>query len=273
MTEQPSFATSVPQALREPIPRAVVLTTWVNAWIASECSADEITTALTAFGAQRICGSASPADSDLPVGTERVEHHESGLLVGLVELGLTRNAHDSQLRVVLPAPGDPTGLPGPPRFNRRAIEAGQAIVVDHLSVGLIPQVTGTATHWVAFHTTPGVVPGVAVRPEEAARQVRLALIEATAQLADLDMATGRDDVSEAVRLMQAQLKQAHFPSSLPGSDQHTIFSAAQILGICEIALTFARPTPTAGLDQQRTRVLTDLATTARRCLAAAANPR
>ncbi|MFA7265237.1 MAG: hypothetical protein WC054_02895 [Candidatus Nanopelagicales bacterium] len=273
MTEKPHFATSVPQALREPIPRAVVLATWANAWLANDCSADDVTAALSPFGAQRIASSLSGPEPDGPsdIGTD--EHSVSGLIVGLAELGVTRSSNVSRLRVVLPAIGDPTGLPGPARFNQQAIEAGQAIVVDHLSIGLIPQTAGTTTHWVAHQTTPGFIPGVAIRPEEAARQVRLALIEATSQLASLDLAAGRDDVSEAVTRMQAQLKQAHFPASLAGSDQHTIFSAAQILGICKIALAFARPTPTASLDQQRTRVLTDLATTARRCLAAAANPR
>lgn len=273
MTEHPSYATSLPQALREPIPRAVVLTAWVNAWLTNDCSADEITAALSTFGSQRIVSLLATGEPSRAAGFDRIEEPATGLLVGLAELGVNRNTPTAQLRVVLPATGDPTGLPGPARFNQHAIEVGQVVVVDQLSVGLIPQIVESTTHWIAVQTTPGIVPTVAVRPEEAAREVRLALNEATSQLANLDMATGRDDVAEAVGLMRAQLKQARLPSSLPGSDQHTIHSAAQILGICEIALTFARPTPTAGLDHQRTRVLTDLATTARRCLAAAANPR
>lgn len=46
-----------------------------------------------------------------------------------------------ELRLALPAPGDPLGLSGPPPFNSAAVDAGQAVIVvlADRNLGLVPQ--------------------------------------------------------------------------------------------------------------------------------------
>lgn len=46
----------------------------------------------------------------------------------------------SEVRLALPAPGDPLGLSGPPEFNAAAVEAGQAAiaVLGQNNLGLVP---------------------------------------------------------------------------------------------------------------------------------------
>jgi hypothetical protein len=46
-----------------------------------------------------------------------------------------------ELRLALPAPGDPLGLSGPPPFNSAAVDAGQAVIVvlSDRNLGLVPQ--------------------------------------------------------------------------------------------------------------------------------------
>lgn len=261
MTEQPIYATSTLSTVREPIPRVVVLATWVNSWLTGKSSADDVTSALDVFGPQRICPQGSP-------GGESV-----GLAIGLNELGVKTGTEAGRLRVVLPTFGDPSGLPGPDRLNQEAIAAGQAAIIDHVDVALIPHIEGDVTTWCTHRATPSARPGMRIRPEEAASAVKTALLDATTELAELDLASGRDDVTDALTEINIRMKRISLPRSLPGTDQHTIHSAAQILGICEVALAASRPAPTSALDRQRVSVLTDLAATARHCLAAAASPR
>lgn len=258
MTEQPMYATAT---VREPIPRSVVLATWVNSWLSGQCSADDLTTALDVFGPQRLNRDGESSGASV------------GLLVGLAELGIKTSPKPAALRVVLPTFGDPSGLPGPTRLNQEAISAGQAVIADAVAVALIPHVDADVTTWVAFPATAATTPHLTIRPEDAARAVKAALLDATGELAAMDLAAGRDDVAHALGELAVRMKRVCLPPSLPGSDQHTIHSAAQILGICEVALASARPAPTTALDRKRVSVLTELATTARHCLAAAASPR
>ncbi len=261
MTEQPTFAPSMLPAVYEPIPRSIVLAAWANCWIAGGCSGDDITRALEEFGPQRFLAPSSEGTA------------ATGLLVGLSDLGLRPGNGKARLRVVLPSAGDPFGLPGPPAVNQEAIAVGQAIVADDEGVTFLPLVGESVTTWTAFGTHAAARPAMAIRPEQAAAAVKRALLDATAQLADLDLAAGRDDVAELLAELNTRMKRVKLPASLPGTAQHTIHSAAQILGICEIALATARPALTTNLERQRSSVLTELATTARHCLAAAVSPR
>ena len=261
MTEQPTFAPSILPAVYEPIPRSIVLAAWANCWIDGSCSADDITQALDTFGPQRFL---APSDAGTPA---------TGLLIGLSDLGLRPGSGIARLRVVLPTAGDPFGLAGPPAVNKEAIAVGQAIIADDEGVTLLPLVNESVTTWTAFRTPVGALPAMAIRPELAAAAVKRALLDATAALADLDLAAGRDGAAELLMELNTRLKRVKLPASLPGTAQHTIHSAAQILGICEIALATARPALTTNLDRQRRSVLTELATTARHCLAAAVSPR
>ena len=91
MTEQTVVRCVDPVDADRTDPRTVVLTTWVNSWLAGHCAADDITTALEVFGPQRV---------ELP---NTNASQRCGLLVGLSTLGLTVGEHAAQLRAVLPA--------------------------------------------------------------------------------------------------------------------------------------------------------------------------
>lgn len=261
MTELPASAVSALSTLLEPIPRSVVLATWVNSWLDGHSSADEIIEALGVFGPQRM-------------RTHPDERGEGvGLLVGLADLGLTPRTQNARLRVVLPAPGDPSGLPGPSAVNQHAIAVGQAVVIDDLHTALLPAVAEELTTWTSHATPTDAFVSPRIRTEESSRAVRTALHEATMELSAVDFAGGRDAVTDALKGLHARLRVVPLPQSLPGPEQHTIHTSAQILGICEIALGGAPDAPTARVDHHRRTVLTELATTARHCLAAAASAR
>jgi hypothetical protein len=69
------------------------------------------------------------------------------------------------LRLVLPAPGDPAGLPGPPAVNELAVAAGECALTPELA--LIPRVErfgsmvepGHLVTWQPSPVTPRPAPG------------------------------------------------------------------------------------------------------------------
>ena len=91
------------------IPRSARLATWGTAWLQGRASVAEVVRAVTGDDEPHMVesGDVLPAAADL-----------SGLLAGLKDAGVRA------LRVVLPVPGDPVGLPGPPRVQRRGARGG-----------------------------------------------------------------------------------------------------------------------------------------------------
>ena len=116
------------------IPRSARLAAWGTAWLQGRASVAEVrarghraTTSRT-WSSPATCW---PAAADL-----------SGLLAGLKHAGVRA------LRVVLPVPGDPVGLPGPPAFNAAALEAGECVLTaGGPAWGVVPDVAEFGSQW------------------------------------------------------------------------------------------------------------------------------
>ncbi|MEV0145148.1 MULTISPECIES: hypothetical protein [unclassified Nonomuraea] len=95
-----------------------VLVVWGNAWLAGHVGLDEAADRVESAGGPTVVG-------EVPLR----EH-----------LAVLRRDGLSELRLALPAPGDPLGLSGPPEFNAAAVEAGQAAiaVLSDRRLGLVP---------------------------------------------------------------------------------------------------------------------------------------
>ncbi|NGO47091.1 hypothetical protein [Streptomyces ureilyticus] len=164
---------------------------------------------LAAWGNALLAGFVSPDDAVVAVVGEDAVHRVEGLPgetgpVGLaLALGRLRGLGVTGLRVALPAPGHPLGLSGPPEFNARALDAGEAVVCHGAALGLVPEVfeagpEGDVHVEVVWHclavreAPPADVPSLG----EAERELAEALREATDVLARLDVA-GSGPVAEA----------------------------------------------------------------------------
>ena len=164
---------------------------------------------LAAWGNALLAGLVSPDETVIAVVGEDAVHRVEGLPgesapVGLtLALGRLRAVGVTGLRVALPVPGHPLGLSGPPEFNARAIDAGEAVICHGAPWGLVPEVSeagpeGDVHVEVMWHcmavreAPPGDVPSVG----EAERELAEALREATAVLSRLDVA-GSGPVAEA----------------------------------------------------------------------------
>lgn len=120
-------------------------------------------------------------------------------------LGRLRSAGLRGLQVVLPAPGDLLGLPGPAPLNLAATQAGECVLADAEDgsrTALIPHVRrfgsalepGFEVTWVVHPADPRPLPGGGGLPE-ADRELRTGLLEAIEELSHLDVASWRDEAA------------------------------------------------------------------------------
>ncbi|MFC0602788.1 hypothetical protein [Streptomyces palmae] len=169
-------------------PRSGRLAAWGNALLAGFVSPDEA-------AQQVVGGDATHRVADLP--------GESGAVGLTLALGRLRALGAVGLGVALPVPGHPLGLCGPPEFNARALEAGEAVIASGVPLGLVPEVfeagprgdVHTEVVWRCLpvrEAPPADVPSLG----EAERELAEALREATEVLTRLDLA-GSGPVAQA----------------------------------------------------------------------------
>ncbi|MER6633426.1 hypothetical protein ABT301_35315 [Streptomyces sp. NPDC000987] len=164
---------------------------------------------LAAWGNALLAGLVSPDDAVTAIVGDDAVHRVEGLPgepgpVGLtLALGRLRALGVTGLRVALPAPGHPLGLSGPPEFNARALDAGEAAICHGAAFGLVPEVREAGPDgdlhvevvWRCLavrEAPPADVPSLG----EAERELAEALREATEVLSRLDVA-GSGPVAEA----------------------------------------------------------------------------
>ncbi|MCL2782227.1 MAG: hypothetical protein FWD74_12235, partial [Actinomycetia bacterium] len=123
--------------------RCAALAVWATAWLAGRAASDDVLrVTIGDDGPHRVIGLPDgpggppppPAPDGLagPSGPNRPP--SAPLAAALIEW---RRCADA-VRLVLPVPGDPRGLPGPPEFRAAALDAGEAVYGGWL--GLVPQV-------------------------------------------------------------------------------------------------------------------------------------
>jgi hypothetical protein len=179
---------------------------------------------LAAWGNALLAGLVSPDDAADAVVGEDALHRVTGLPgedgpAGLtLALGRLRALGVGGLRVALPAAGHPLGLSGPPGFNARAIEAGEAVLCRGAALGLVPEVSeagppGDVRVEVLWHCLPVREAPPADVPSlgEAERELAEALREATLTLSRLDVAASGPAAAAAVEAYRGRAEAGSAP--------------------------------------------------------------
>lgn len=250
-------------------PRSALLACWTTAWLAGEASLPELVERVTAHD-----------DA----------HAVEGLWVDDLELeqaaGRLRADGVVRLRLVLPAPGDPLGLPGPGPFTQAALVAGEGVLAlrpDGSGTGLVPSLTshgsdldGTVTT-VLWSTWPVEVTGPEQGPflHEAEHDLRVGVVEAARALVDLDVARWNPEVGDALqdlrRAARRGIEEDELPGSWPPRARQVLVQARQLAGVLSLASQDVGGAVDAHEAQARDRVLRDLARVVRRARVAAYN--
>lgn len=216
-------------------PRSALLAAWGSAWLAGKASLEDAVAGVAQHDVVHGVAGLGPAPNEVPLDRA---------------LGRLRADGVTRLRVVLPAPGDPLGLPGPGPFTRAALDAGEGALAlrdDGSGAGLVPEVTahgsaldGTVTtvRWTA-HQLAAVPPWPGPYLSEAEHDLRTGVLEVAAVLRDLDVARWRPDLADALRDLRATaragLDDEELPDGYPPRAREVLVRSRQLAGVLELA--------------------------------------
>lgn len=196
--------------------------------------------------------------------------------VGLaIALGRLRTLGATGLALVLPVPGDPSGLPGPPAFNAEAVAAGEAVLVQGVALGMVPTVarSGSSLVQVTWKCAETLSDGVRALPSlsEADRELKEGLAEATTELIRMDVARWRPEAMGELARARARLEEPVLPRDFPQRAERVLVSARTVAAIVAVASPDPGAAVSAGAIAMRGEVLTRLSATSRRAIVAAVN--
>lgn len=247
------------------IPRSARLAAWGTAWLQGQASVPGVVRAVTGDDEPHAVepGDVLPGVADLPA-----------LLAGLKTAGVPA------LRVVLPVPGDPVGLPGPPAFNAAALEAGECVVTaGGPAWGAVAEVAEFGSEWepgwqVTWHLHP-VQPGRATPAmglAEAERALKEGLLAASDALDRLDVAAVGPDAAVRLRTVrEAELPVGALPAGTPQRSLQVLATAGRLRAVLSLAAEDDGAAVNAWEAGERARALRELDGVCRRAVVAAVN--
>lgn len=229
----------------------------MTSWLRGDVSLDDLIS--------RVVGSDEPHDV----------HDVTASAVSLQEALLDLRARGvERAHAVLPVPGDPHGLSGPPEVNAAAIDAGEAVLTSGVAVALIPDVTvfgppGDEGHLVSWAVHPANPPRPLLSVSEADRALRAGLQRSSSALGDLDVARWRPEVAEVLVDIRTNRIGEPLPRGFSSAAQALAAQALRLHTVLKVALEDDGSAATLRESDTRRGVLTELSTTTRHALAAA----
>ncbi len=251
--------------------RATLLAAWGSGWLAGTVSlADAVATITGADEPHTVDWPGAPG----PLGLDQA-------------LGRLRLTGADRLRLALPVPGDPAGLPAGTPLQVPAIEVGAAVAAVPPSgpgLGLVPVVSehgspleGTAVvvRWVTHPLPPGRPLPSGTGLAEAEGELRDAVRQAAGELVRLDVARWRPEVGVALEGLRAGAARGRplvgLPPGYPYRAQHLVDLAARLSAVVDLALLDDGAAVAAAEVRDRAGWLRLVAASARRAAVAAVN--
>jgi len=242
--------------------RSARLVTWARAWRAGTVSYDDVADA-TEGDEEHLVADAPGTWTDVPL-REAVR--------ALAKL------HPDQIRLVLPAPGDPYGLTEPGPFAGNALDVGEGVQAGRL--GLVPRVhthtsgsgdTFETVMWQAYELTSDPAP-TQLSAAEAEADLSAALAEATMELKRLDVATWRPELAGSLAALRRPDGAADLPPGFSPRARRLYARASVLDRVLVLAAEVAPGGAVNGFEaRQRDEALRPLEVACRRALVAACN--
>lgn len=232
------------------LPASAHFALWFAAWAGGGCSTDDTRDAIVGADAAHDVAGLPGTTATRPL---------------ILALGLLRNRGAHGAGVALPVPGDPLGLAGPVPFNAEALEAGEAVVLEGVDLGLVPQRTGAGVVWSCL---PAVSRRQVPDRSEADTGLRHELLRTTDLLADLDVARWRPEVADELISLRGTAD-LRVPGTMPPRAVRLASLAARCRTVVSVALRDDGGAVSAADARARREALTPLDRAARRALVAA----
>lgn len=251
------------------LPRSASLALWAAPVLAGRASLDALLRAVQ--------GDDEPHEVEVAEADGLDAWPEPTDLGELLEALRRRGVHG--LRLALPVPGDPAGLPGPAPVNEAALEAGECVVtVGGPPLALVPDVVefgspyelGHQVTWHVLACSPSAAPP-ATTASDAERELRQALLTATDVLTELDVGRWRPDAAEQVAALRRPAPTGPLPPTCSPRSVRVIDLAWRVRTIVELAREDDGAAVSGWEAARRSDELRGLDTVSRRALVAAVN--
>lgn len=206
---------------------------WSSAWLNGAAASDDVLDSLRCWGEAHDVVAADPAAAegfDLPLAFNRAANPVQ-LLLALRASGATN------LRLVLPAPGDVRGLGGGGPFTVAALRAGEAIVATEIGYGLVPEAIAEGLmRWTVF-TLPTSVHIEHVGLADAEHGMTDAIRESAGALQSLNVARERPGVRAELSARLRSAPEPSWPTGTPGRALRVLARAQEVAAILALAQT------------------------------------
>ena len=207
------------------------LAVWSAAWIAGSVAADDVLDALAPWSDAH---DVVAADAGVAVTTDLPTPDRAGAGLATLLVLLRRRVSPGvglDARVVLPAPGDVRGLPGPAALRTAAIDAREAVVLAGADLALVPSpVADGVLRW-TVHLVDGVPPPSHPSLADAEHDLRTAVRDAASTLAEMDVARHRPGVREEIAATLRRRPQPQWPAGTPGRPLRVLQHADEVEAI------------------------------------------
>lgn len=206
---------------------------WASAWLAGSAAPDDVLDALAPWSEAH---DVLAADDVTAAVTGLPGPGSAPTSTAMLLAAVRRGAPRGQARLVLPAPGDVRGLPGPGPFSDAAITAGEGVLFGDAGFGVVPSpIADGVVRWTAHAVAdPGPVPEY-VALNEAERELRGQVRAAAAALTDLGVARHRPGVREEIAAWLRRRPQALWPGGMPPQALRVLQQADEVDAILSAA--------------------------------------
>jgi hypothetical protein len=215
-----------------PCPSAT-FTVWCSAWLAGAAAPDDVLDALAPWADAH---DVQAADAATAAATALPEPGSPVSSLTFLLAALRRAAPRSPARLVLAAPGDVRGLPGPGVFSREATAAGEGVLFVDPGLGIVPtQVADGVLRWTVYPVPePGPVPEF-VALSQAERELRDQVRQSTSVLTSLGVARHRPGVREEIAAALRSRPASLWPAGMPGQSLRVLQQADEVDAILAAA--------------------------------------
>lgn len=213
---------------------SATLTVWTSAWLAGAAAPDDVLDALAPWADAhdvRAADADTAARTALPPPGAPVSS-VTFLLAALRRLG----GDGSAARLVLPAPGDVRGLPGPGVFSREATAVGEGVLFADAGLGVVPtRVADGVLRWTVYPVTDPGPPPEFVPLGHAEADLRDQVRRSASVLTSLGVARHRPGVREEIAAALRARPRSMWPAGMPGQVLRVLQHADEVEAILAAA--------------------------------------
>ncbi len=208
---------------------SATFTVWASAWLVGAVAPDDV---LDALGPWAEAHDVQAVDPPTARATGLAAPGTPVSSVAFLLAALRKATPRGPGRLVLPAPGDVRGLPGPGLFSRHATATGEGVVFGDAGLGVIPaRVAEGVLRWTVYPVPEHGPPAEFVALGQAERDLREEVRRSASLLTSLGVARHRPGVREEIAAALRARPASLWPAGMPAQALRVLQHADEVEAI------------------------------------------